>query len=40
MIQKQGWAPWGRGRHSSKSSQKEALVGGTEGGREEREERN
>lgn len=32
MIQMiQGWAPWGRGRRSSKSSQEEALVGGREG---------
>lgn len=30
MIQIQGWVPWGRGRHSAKSSQEEALVGGRE----------
>lgn len=30
MIQIQGWTPWGRGRHSSESSQEEALVGGRE----------
>lgn len=31
VIQIQGWVPWGRGRHSAKSSQEEALVGGREG---------
>lgn len=30
MIQAEGRTPWGRGRHSSKSSQEEALVGGRE----------